>query len=315
MTPVTRGGLPTNQPPSNRNPNQPDAAVVARAMEMLKSQREPTSPPPIRPGISTTAQQSLSLPEGQYVGDVKDGVPHGRGKLTYHPGEERKKYEGQWANGQFHGRGILRFSNGDQFEGPWENGLQHGEGLLTLADGTKYAGRFERGNRHGNGTCQYANGDTYVGDWEDDKFHGKGTYTYANGASYVGDWENDQFHGIGTYKYVNGDTMYTSGQYVGEWRNGERNGQGTHTGTGDNWTYTGEWLDDQWHGQGRHALSVGFGDGAVSEGIFRNNRMWTGTSTARFHPIHTYQDGEDVTNPCKLFCCETLGLACCCSIM
>jgi hypothetical protein len=80
MTPVTKSGLPIT-PPSNRNPKQADPAVVARAMEMLKAQREPNSPPLTRPGISITAQQSLSLPDGQYIGDVKDGVPHGRGKL------------------------------------------------------------------------------------------------------------------------------------------------------------------------------------------------------------------------------------------
>jgi hypothetical protein len=293
MTPVTKSGLPIT-PSSNRNPKQTDPAVVARAMEMLKAQREPNSPPLTRPGISTTAQQSLSLSDGQYVGDVKDGVPHGRGKLTYYPGEVRKKYEGQWENGQFHGRGILKFSNGDQFEGQWENGLQHGEGLRTLANGTKYEGSFERGNRHGKGTCNYANGDTYVGDWENDKFHGIGTYTYTN---------------------KDPSMNQTTGEYVGEWQNGMRNGQGKYTSSEHEIIYTGEWLDDQKHGQGRGEFNFEYG--SVHEGIFRNNKLWTGTSTGQLGVTRIYQDGEDVTNPIKEFCFDYVycGGACPCSVM
>lgn len=56
--------------------------------------------------------------EGTYTGQLKDGIPHGKGTLVWPDG--RGKYEGEW------------------FEGNW-----HGEGTYTHADGTVESGRWE----------------------------------------------------------------------------------------------------------------------------------------------------------------------------
>jgi hypothetical protein len=47
--------------------------------------------------------ESLALPDGgQYVGELKDGKPHGTGKCSWPDGS---KYEGEWRAGVMHGRG------------------------------------------------------------------------------------------------------------------------------------------------------------------------------------------------------------------
>ena len=66
------------------------------------------------------------------MGEVKDGLPDGMGTLTYNPGHERKLYEGTWLNGEFHGKGVLKFSNEDRFQGQWENGQLHGKSPLSF---------------------------------------------------------------------------------------------------------------------------------------------------------------------------------------
>ena len=134
---------------------QIDPDVLARTMQILAAvQQRPQ--PSAQPIGRATVQQSLQLPDGQYVGEVKDGLPHGMGTLTYNPGHERKLYEGTWLNGEFHGKGVLKFSNEDQFQGQWENGQLHGQGLQFFADGNKYEGSFIKGKRQGAGTIRWA---------------------------------------------------------------------------------------------------------------------------------------------------------------
>ena len=41
-----------------------------------------------------------------YVGDINDGKPHGKGTLTYDDGSI---YEGEWKDGKRHGKGVMSF--------------------------------------------------------------------------------------------------------------------------------------------------------------------------------------------------------------
>ena len=54
-----------------------------------------------------------------YIGELKDGKPHGQGIRT---GENGVKYVGEWKDGLFHGQGTYTHANGDQEEGIWEDG-------------------------------------------------------------------------------------------------------------------------------------------------------------------------------------------------
>lgn len=46
-------------------------------------------------------------------------MKNGQGIYIFHSGS---RYEGQWANDQFHQKGIFSYSNGDRYEGIYENG-------------------------------------------------------------------------------------------------------------------------------------------------------------------------------------------------
>ncbi len=49
---------------------------------------------------------------------------------------QKAKFEGQYKGGKRHGRGVLRFANGDRYEGGFVDGEISGKGVLYLANGT-----------------------------------------------------------------------------------------------------------------------------------------------------------------------------------
>lgn len=61
------------------------------------------------------------------------------------------RYEGQFANGKFEGRGIYTWANGERYEGDFVNGEQHGKGIYTQRDGEYYRGDFVDGLPSGRG--------------------------------------------------------------------------------------------------------------------------------------------------------------------
>ena len=70
------------------------------------------------------------------------------------------------------------------------NGMLHGKGVLRYSDGNRFEGSFKEGNKHGKGVYFFANGEIYKGKWTNDKRHGKGV-------RHSGDYKED-------LKYYNG---------------------------------------------------------------------------------------------------------------
>ncbi len=64
---------------------------------------------------------------GRYRGELRAGIPHGKGELERRDGT---RYSGDFRDGQYHGHGRLVTADGDVFEGEFREGLQHGEGTL-----------------------------------------------------------------------------------------------------------------------------------------------------------------------------------------
>ncbi len=193
----------------------------------------------------------------EYIGDLKNGIRHGRGTLNYSDGGQ---YVGEFVNGKCNGKGAYVAPDGTRYLGDFKNGEWHGIGTLTTPEGDKYVGTFDQGMISGSGTLECANGERYTGSWKDDKPDGYGTYIYADGNTYKGgfslgirngtgtyvdtdgniyegDWAEDNFYGQGTYTWANGD------RHVGSWRAGKRHGFGTFTTTGGK-ELTGLWTDD-----------------------------------------------------------------------
>ena len=55
----------------------------------------------------------------KYVGEFKDGVPHGHGTYTFPDGE---KYAGEFEDGKEHGQGTYTHPNGKQDVGEFRDG-------------------------------------------------------------------------------------------------------------------------------------------------------------------------------------------------
>lgn len=81
-----------------------------------------------------------------YVGDLVDGIPHGKGEA--------------------------RYPSGDVYVGDIVYGVREGYGEYTWADGEKYVGEWKDGKRHGNGKHTDIKGKTKEGKWENGVFVG-----------------------------------------------------------------------------------------------------------------------------------------------
>ena len=105
--------------------------------------------PPDDPG-----KTRLTLPNGsRYEGDMKGGVPHGRGLLIWPDGA---RYEGAFREGERTGRGVFTWPSGNRYEGLFRDGQRHGEGVFTWANGAQYTGVYQMGSKHGPGIFQFA---------------------------------------------------------------------------------------------------------------------------------------------------------------
>ena len=173
---------------------------------------------------------------GYYVGEIKDGVRHGEGTMTFPDG--RAKYVGQFKVGRQHGEGTWTFANGTGYVGQFRDGYPHGFGKATLADGTILDGRLwafiasdvdgyivgvdAQANEvsptvaNGRGSIVWPEGDYYTGEIKDGKRHGEGTFTFEHGNTYVGQWKDDKKHGLGKATFASGQVSHD-----GEWVNGE----------------------------------------------------------------------------------------------
>jgi hypothetical protein len=77
-----------------------------------------------------------------------------------------EKYEGEFADDLYNGKGKIEFASGAIYEGDFYDNKFHGFGTYILPNNT---GKYE-------------------GDWEQGKWHGAGVYTDADGVEWKGDF-------------------------------------------------------------------------------------------------------------------------------
>eukprot|EP01065_Artemidia_motanka_P032532 TRINITY_DN39529_c0_g1_i1.p1 TRINITY_DN39529_c0_g1~~TRINITY_DN39529_c0_g1_i1.p1 ORF type:complete len:817 (+),score=235.29 TRINITY_DN39529_c0_g1_i1:50-2500(+) len=181
----------------------------------------------------------------KYCGEaVETGVKHGRGSFTW--GATGSTYTGQWVRDRMTGKGKLRdVPRGFTFEGDFRDGQRHGKGRCCWDDGTEYTGDWVNDVRQGSGSQKDCAGAAYEGAFEADRMHGRGSCRYANGDVYEGGWRDGVWEGRGRLLHAEAGT-----EYVGEVVRGEVTGQGTLSHREAGWTYEGEVLCGQQHGRG-----------------------------------------------------------------
>ncbi len=82
-------------------------------------------------------KDTVTIDGGTYVGQLKNGKPHGKGRQVWPDGNS---YEGEFKNNMFHGSGVYRWASGEVYEGQWQNNLFHGKGKLYYKNGKSKTG-------------------------------------------------------------------------------------------------------------------------------------------------------------------------------
>nr|CCC91223.1 conserved hypothetical protein [Trypanosoma congolense IL3000] len=249
--------------------------------------------------FNPTKQENLALhmlPDGsEYYGDILLDKPHGLGiiifkstSLMYGDGD---RYGGRWANGQFHGEGVLKTSC-FTYHGEFCEGKMSGSGKITYRKRPgdvarrgivsfsqyefthppkEYTGDFHPVyQRHGRGVLLYMNGDVYEGEFNTNCRHGRGCFKSSGGAEvYEGEWLRDEWHGSGQINYIDG------GVFKGAFAHGKRDGEGTMIyPNGDE--YTGWFTNDKIEGHG----TMRYKNGDKYEGMWKGGlRHGEGKST------------------------------------
>ncbi len=139
------------------------------------------------------------------VGQFKNGNILGYGKGThYRP--DGKKYEGEFFNGEYSGKGTLYNKKGEKiYEGEWKENKMQGEGTYYYGDNTSYTGSYEEGMRNGMGI--FIKKDRFgniiykfEGQFKNDKKFGKGSESeYERSGNLLrettGWWDGDKYLG------------------------------------------------------------------------------------------------------------------------
>ena len=205
-------------------------------------------------------------------GDENDCVPDGYGTMIYHNNNDNNNddnnnhnnpiassYTGYWKRGVWHGSGqVTLLPQSDTYSGEFVNGQRHGTGTYKWSDGRSYTGKFWKDQRHGQGHYTWPGGASYEGAYHQGVRTGYGRYLDdAHGILYVGDWQNGKYHGYGvlTTTIIDDDedhhidnedkhsppTDFTKHVYRGNFVNGQRHGHGVEVNPDGSIQYDGEW--------------------------------------------------------------------------
>jgi hypothetical protein len=118
---------------SNRTP-------TASTTNASSNRQTPTSGATASSPAASNQRQTINYTNGGvYVGEVRDGIPHGQGTYT--------------------------FANGDVYVGEYRDNQPNGQGTYTFANGSVYVGEYRDNQRNGQGTFTFANGTVQEGTW------------------------------------------------------------------------------------------------------------------------------------------------------
>jgi len=93
---------------------------------------------------------------------------------TSHTEDINGSYEGDIAGGKKHGKGVMKFRNGDIYTGSWDNNMMNGDGTMVYSNGEKYHGTWVNDQRNGLGVHIFRDTSRYEGEFFNDDMHGQG---------------------------------------------------------------------------------------------------------------------------------------------
>ena len=203
------------------------------------------------PQSSASQPNTINYPNGSlYVGEIKNGKRHGKGKFTYPSGNT---YEGQFKDDAFCGQGIYRRTDGSYYTGEFADNTYNGKGEYHFANGDVYKGFYKNGKRHGKGVFSYKSGGSLEAEYTDGVTN-KGTRNYKDGSVYYGGWVNGKPSGDGEYKAVRKGVQ--AAVYIGSFKDGKYEGYGTYR-TSSGVLYEGDFSNNLFHGQGTLRIPQG----------------------------------------------------------
>lgn len=108
----------------------------------------------------------ISYKGGIYTGELRYGIPYGKGTLIL----ENSRYIGDFRDGDYNGYGIFISTRGHRYEGDFLGGLPDGQQTVIYPDGSVYVGQFRNGLNNGYGRVTMPDGEVITGEFKDGKF-------------------------------------------------------------------------------------------------------------------------------------------------
>lgn len=141
----------------------------------------------------TKKKEKIQTKNWIYLGEVKNGKPHGKGKMVtdYNDGAGKDIYIGEFKNGKFHGKGKFEFeASGEKYVGIWKNGIGiSGKSVSSLS--FNYEGEWDKeyiGVPNGKGIRKFSDGTIEEGVFHFGKLI-RGKKRYKDGSEEIGEWK------------------------------------------------------------------------------------------------------------------------------
>ena len=223
--------------------------------------------------------------DSKYVGDIVNMKPNGSGIFVYGKGKwEGDTYNGQWRDGEFHGKGTFTRTNGERFFGEWEKSM-----LWNITGYNKY-GRIIK---------KYRRGEQLIFGKKDVKEKKNTLEKRKRGTLFrevpLSKWE------LGGKKWMTEGDRKIHGVFEGEILNGVPDGEGSYSWY-DVEKYVGEFKKGFFHGNGKFTYLSGI----TAEGVFRKNKEWDTLRTeengevigkfvkGRYYPLRTIKENHSL---------------------
>ncbi|KAF8700679.1 hypothetical protein HU200_034028 [Digitaria exilis] len=162
----------------DRSKKRGSSSISSRAALMLDAEREPEK--------TWSPIVEIRYGGGTYRGRCQEGVPEGKGRLTFSDGSF---YDGLWRFGKRSGLGTLFYSNGDVYHGTWRDDLIHGKGWYYFHSGDRWFANFWKGKANGEGRFYAKDGSIFFGHFQNGWRHGESLLVDANGTRWIEVWD------------------------------------------------------------------------------------------------------------------------------